>query len=277
MNKALFKILFIIITVMLTSCKELFFPDEIISSEKIPVIQGMIHENSQPEATLNWATGYEETSVTYINDAQVWVTDDAGDLEEMEQISPGKYRGIHPDYKGISGRTYTLHAVIPSGLEYESTPEKINPAVGIDTLYAVPTEKEVYTASLSGDFIYSKQEGLDIKVDLNRTSDTTSYLRFKTDYVTEITYTLNPNSLFPTMVYKWLSSILDNVYSVGFTYTMNGRQILPEHKLGFLRFEYNPALSTDESTAPYTNGWIVSLHGKGLSILQFNCPTIKCR
>ena len=75
--------------VLLSSCKEVFYHDEIVSNEKIPVIQGIIIENKQPEVNLTWATYYEENEVSYISDAIVWITDDAGNIETLQETAPG--------------------------------------------------------------------------------------------------------------------------------------------------------------------------------------------
>ncbi|MBN2482488.1 MAG: DUF4249 domain-containing protein [Bacteroidales bacterium] len=254
------KISFLLIIPLIMSCKEVFYPDEIISNNHIPVIQGIVPEGKPPEVKLSWATYYEENSTSCISDALVWITDDAGNNETLEETTPGIYTDVGGGFTGVRGRTYTLHVETPSGMVYESTPERILAPPELDSMFAVPVVKTVTSLSSLGTLITTEKKGLDLNVSFGVHSDSTRFFRFKTDILTQITYILNPNSMLPTYVYEWKSSVLDKVYSVDYSFASGSRQIVPEHYAGFLEFVYNSYLSDDKSTAPYTDGWVVSMH-----------------
>lgn len=260
----------LLILLSLVACKEVFYADDIVSEEKIPVIQGIILEGQSPEVKLAWATNYEENGIAYINGAIVKITDDQGNEEMLEEAASGFYVPVNSGFKGVSGKTYTLYVELPSGTIFESQPETIMPSAELDSLYAIPVEKKVYELNPSGSLVARDQEGLEIMAALRRNTDSVSYFRFRTDILTEITYTLNPNSLLPTDVYEWKSYILDNVFDVEYTYAVNGAQVVPGHNPGFVEFVYNSFLANDASSAPYTYGWVVSMHVYSISANVYN-------
>lgn len=252
---------------LLSSCKEVYYPDEIISNEKIPVILGSINEGKPPEAQLSWAADYEQNQLTsYIQDALVWITDDAGSYEMMEETARGKYAPVNENFVGIMGRTYTLHVETPEENLYESTPERISSTARLDSLFAVAVDRTRYIRTESGNLFPREEEGLDVMLSLNKESDSTCYFKFKTDVLTEIVYsiviedTLNPDSLMVDTLYEWTSSVLDDFYSVRFTHSGLSGQVIPEHNTGFLEFIYDPWLATAVKSAPLIYGWVVSAH-----------------
>lgn len=261
---------FLLVLLALVACKDVFYADDIISNEKIPVIQGIILEGQSPEVKLTWATNYEENGITYIRDATVRISDDLGNDELLEEIVDGVYVPVNSGFKGVRGRTYTLHVELPSGTIFESEPEKILPPADLDSIYAIPLERTIFEVNSTGSLIERDQKGLEVKTAIHRISDSVCYFRFRTDVLTEITYILNPNSLLPTDVFEWKSSILDNVFDVEYTYPLSAWQVVPEHNPGFLEFVYNPLLNSDASTAPYTHGWIVSMHVYSISANVYN-------
>ncbi len=269
MKRIIYIISVFLIFFHLISCKEVFYPDEIISNEQIPVIQGSIHSEMPPEVKLTWAIPYEEKQISYINGAQVWITDDLGAYEALENTAPGIYTPVNAGFTGVLGRTYTLHVEMPSGKVYESTPERISSKPEIDSLFAVPTKRTVTTLSSIGSSVTTIKEGLEINASLSKDTGATCFYRFETDYVAQTEYTLAPYSFNPIKVYEWNSYILDEVYSVDFSFSSSLQQVLPEHNAGFLEFIYNSFLSDEESTAPYTGTWVVTMHIYSISNLVY--------
>jgi hypothetical protein len=53
---------------------------------------------------------------------------------------------------------------------------------------------------------------------------------------------------------------IDNLYSVRHTYKREQGQVLPGHFTGFLEFDYNSSLESEAQSAPYPDGWVVSMH-----------------
>lgn len=239
------------------SCKEVYYPDEINSPEMIPVIDGMILKDEVPFVKLSWAMRYEDQIPESISGAFVQVADDLGNIVDLEETGAGYYTAVSDDFKGVAGRTYTLQVSLPNGETYGSVPVFLKEGAAVDSLYADPGERIVYTYNAYNEPVSVTQEGLYIMADLSGEADSTLYYRFHTDVVQEITYTQDPGTLAAKTVYVWETFILDKVYSVNRTHLNNNRQWLPEHPVGYLPFEYDPFLETETATAPYTIGWVL--------------------
>jgi hypothetical protein len=255
-----YEIIWILVSVISisTSCREVYYPDDISSPQQILVIQGMICEGTVPAVNLSYAMGYYENLVIPVTDATVIVADDHGNQVELSHQSSGSYKPVTDVFKGIRGNIYTLHIYTSDGNEYESASVKIGEKPIIDSVYANPGLREVYNSNPYGEPISETQEGLYILADLSAETDSTVYYRFNTSLLQEITYTLAPNSFNPIMVYEWQCSVLDNLYSVDKSIQNNNRQIVPRHKIGYLQWFYDPSLNTDASTAPYTYAWVLT-------------------
>lgn len=247
----------LILTLTNWSCKEVYYPDDIESTERIPVIQGTIHENDVPLVQLSWALRYGDWQTEYISGAEVQVMDDQGNSVYLQETSSGNYTAPSGEYKGVPGRIYTLMVRLPDGHEYVSSPAPLLSQPLIDSLYADPDIREVYSYSAYNEPISEFQEGLHIMADLSCIADSTVYYRFNTEVVKEITYDENPRTLAVKVVYVWETSTLDYVYSVNKTVEYNDWQVLREHPVGFLHFDYNIHLETDKKTAPYPVGWVL--------------------
>jgi len=246
-----------------TSCKEIFYP-EIQTDERIPVIQGLIQRDRPPEVSLTWATLYDSSGFSYIDDAIVWISDDMGNAEYLELTAAGTYTPENIHFKGILYRTYILHVEMATGEVYESTPEKILPAPQIDSLYAEPVEKTEYGLNAFEDLIILEKKGLDIKVDLASNSDSTCYYRFKTGLYTQMSYVRYPNDPRPAQVYLWTSTILDKLWSAGFSSSAGAGQILTQHNPGFLEYVYDPS-QAGARTPTLIDGWVISMHVYSIS------------
>ncbi len=259
MNRALTYIWLFFTVAGFLSCKDIFDADDIESVEKIPVILGSVYEGETPAVTLTWASSYLDDKIEYIHDATVEVRDDLGNSTAMVETERGKYVAVDSSFIGLAGRSYVLHVVTPDGREYESSSELISRGPEIDSLYAEVVHRTDYLTGVYGDLIPVDVKGLDIFVSIHRNTDSLCYFRYSANVVTEITYTLAPNSMFPIEVYEWESGALNSIYDVRFSYKSDMVQVVPEHKLGFTEFVYNSSLSSDAQTAPYTYAWIVSL------------------
>jgi len=269
------------------SCKEVYYPKTIESSAKIPVIQGMIMENQLPSVTLSWALGYKDTlqayQQQYINGAQVFISDNLGNSVELSDnyFNPGglkksnyavygNYWPVSNDIMGVVGRTYTLQVKLPDGSEYFSSPVTLVKNPFIDSLYANPVSKTVYTYGSDNEPIGEQQQGLDILADLSGNTDSLLYYRFNTSVVKEMVVIINPNSIGAQTLYMWSSSNLDNSYSVDLTVTQNHRQVLREHPIGFLRYFYDYSQEWPDRSAPYTVGWVLTFNVYSISGTVYN-------
>jgi len=240
------------------SCKEVYYPEDIKSSERIPVIQGMIHNDEVPSVKLSWALRYEDNLTEYISGAEIRVTDDLGNMVTLEETGNGYYTALTSEFTGEPGRIYTLYVRLPDGNEYTSSPELLPGYPVVDSLYADPGTREVLTYSSSNEPLSELQEGLFILADLSEEADSVKYYRFSTKFVKEITYDLYPRTLMTKTVFEWKSGTIGNFYSANQTVEYSGKQVLREHPVGFLQYDYNPLLETDIATAPYPEGWVLT-------------------
>ena len=239
------------------SCKEVYYPDDIESAEQIPVIQGEIHENEVPVVQLTWALRYDDKLTEYISGAEVEVSDDWGNSVNLLETAAGSYTATSTEFMGVVGRTYTLNVRLPDGNEYVSSPAFLSGRSQIDSLYADPDIREVYSYGTSNKPIVEYQRGLYIIADLSCNADSVLYYRFNTRVTREIEYTEDPGTLASKTVYVWKNSTLDNIYSVNQTIEYNNLQVLREHHVGFLHFDYDPHNYTNKQTAPYPTGWVL--------------------
>jgi hypothetical protein len=252
------------------SCREVYYPKEINSAEKIPVIQGIILEGEVPSATLSWALGYKDQIREYITGAHVYVTDDLGNSVDMEETVTGTYRALSYDFRGVQGRIYTLQVELPDGNEYASTPVLLPMNPFIDSIYADPGTRTVYTYNSHNEPVPQDEQGLYIMADLSSYSNNVLYYRFNTKVVKEMVYYVDIGSTASHSIFVWDTYTLDNNYAVDFTVTQNYRQVLREHPIGFLPYVYDVSLETPTSTAPYTVGWVLTFNVYSISIDVYN-------
>lgn len=267
MKAGLFTIGCLLTLALFFSCKEVYYPEEIFADMKIPVILGGIQEDEAPEVQLRWAFVYDQRqTAAFMHGAQVWITDDLGGHEELEESTNGWYIAVNDEFRGVMGRTYTLHVETPEGDLYESTPEQILPVASLDSMYAKAVDRIKYIRAANGNLFTRPEVGLDVFVSLNRISDSTCYFRFRTNVVKEVIYDVldleaaDPDSIIVDTSYAWESYTTGDFYNVRFTYRDKEIQVVPEQNISYLDYIYDPWLATDTLSAPLTYAWIVSSH-----------------
>ena len=102
------------------------------------VIQGKVTTDKKAfEVTIKesaqFAAGADGAEIP-INNAQVKVMDDEGNVEVLTQVSDGTYHS-RDDFQGILGRTYELEVILSDGATYRSSPETIQPVPSPDSAY----------------------------------------------------------------------------------------------------------------------------------------------
>jgi hypothetical protein len=245
---------------IMASCSEVYYPEDVDSTKRIPVIQGIITEGQSPKITLSWARNYASDTFTYISGAGVIVTDDKGTSATLAEVSPGVYMPSYTEIKGVAGNTYTLYVFLPNGNRYESAPQYLKPAPQIDSMYAKSGITEVYSYNSSGEPIVSEQQGINISADLSENVQQGLYYRFKTKVVKLMVYTEDIGSPASHSVFLWETRMVDNSYSVDYSVRSQGRQVLYQHPIGFLRYFYDATLETETKTAPFTEAWVLTLN-----------------
>jgi hypothetical protein len=243
---------------LLLSCREVYYPDDISSGKSIPVIQGQILEDESPTVVLSWALNYNNTVPQYIHGAEVDVADDLGNRASLTEGLPGHYVSATGDLIGKYGRTYTLHVKTAEGVEFVSTPEKIHSKPVLDSLYAITGIRTTYSYNSNNQLVTNKQDGLFILSALSASADSTQFYRFNTDVLKEATYIKNLSTPSATPVFTWVTTKMDDIYTVAYSIETGNRQVLPEHQVGFLWYLYDPHMVTRTTSAPVTIGWVVT-------------------
>jgi hypothetical protein len=126
-----------LLILVLDSCVEPF-NIELTESEATLVVDGEITDQPGPYTirvfrTADLQSQFEKT--VWITDAQVWIFDDLGNQEQLDQTQPGHYSTSPSGIVGQIGRSYFTRIITSDGNTYESVPEKILPVGEIVNLY----------------------------------------------------------------------------------------------------------------------------------------------
>lgn len=244
----------IALTFIFWSCREVFYPDDIESGRDIPVIQGIIEEGAMAEISLYWAVSYD-SSIRYIDDADVTITNDIGEVAQCFQNLRGRYFSY--GMTGEPGRTYTLRVKLSDGREYLSKPQMMMLRPQLDSLYAIPGNSSTYEYGSSGKPFIKQMQGLFVNSDFSTDYPGTLYYRFNTTVVKLSSYTVMLRSPASYSIFLWQTSAVDNSFSVDRSTNINEAQMLLNHQAGFLEYDYDVSLVTPDQTAPFTDAWVV--------------------
>ncbi len=105
---------------LFTGCREVYNPDDLVSGERIPVIQGRIPENGAPVVVLTWAMAYDDKMEEGISNARVSLADNEGNTVQLAETDAGVYTVQGESFPGIAGRSYTLEVELEDGSVFES-------------------------------------------------------------------------------------------------------------------------------------------------------------
>ena len=96
-----------------------------------------------------------------VTDAIVYLTDDAGNTNDLINTGGGIYKTDSIGFKGTVGRTYVLHINTNDGKEYESEPCLMQSVPDIDSIYFEKDQQLINngTQSLDGISIYLDSKG----------------------------------------------------------------------------------------------------------------------
>ena len=105
-----------------------------------------------------------------VSDANVYLTDDAGNTSTLINTGGGIYKTDSIEFKGEVGRTYVLHIGTNDGREYESDPCLMYPVPEIDSVYFEKDQQVINNGTQSLD-------GISIYLD-SKEGDNNQYLRW---------------------------------------------------------------------------------------------------
>ena len=96
-----------------------------------PVIEGIVQEHQHPRVRLTASKGfYEDNEFSALPDANVIISDDAGNEERLELDNSGWY--VAKNMAGVIGRTY--HLTVEYKNEVYTASSKMPPCVKIDSI-----------------------------------------------------------------------------------------------------------------------------------------------
>ncbi len=105
---------------------------------RLLVVNGQITDQPGPyEVKLHYSGTFGQNSdfSQPINNAEVYLEDNEGNLEQMRSIGLGKYMSKADGIQGKIGNQYWLNITLPDGSSYRSLPETLLPVPPIDSLY----------------------------------------------------------------------------------------------------------------------------------------------
>ncbi len=250
--------IFPLVALVLFSCREVYYPDELNSGKAIPIIHGQIAEDESPEVVISRAMDYESSTPDYISGAEVIVSDNRGNSVTLTEITPGHYVDAVREIFGIIGTEYKLLVKMEEGEEYASSIVTMPGRPIMDSLYAEPGTKKSTGYNQYGNPYSVTHEGLHISSSLGANGDSTLFYRFNTTVLKESTCIKDPGTVSATPMFIWERYTLDYIYSVDYTVKDGSRQVRPEHPIGFLRYFYDPTQATPKYSAPVITGWVIT-------------------
>ncbi len=129
-------VLFIIILLFLDSCVERIDFDSSNTTAQL-VIEGQINDEPGPYTIRVNRTRkvLDFGEVKPVSASKVIIFDNLGNSETLTESSPGVYKTKTNGIRGIVGREYVLRVETRDGKVFESSPEKINPAGEVESIY----------------------------------------------------------------------------------------------------------------------------------------------
>jgi len=179
----IYLILITILSVLLNSCVEKYWPDLGDKYEKLLVVDGMITNRPGPYTIrLSYSSQLMYGTSTAVQGCAVIISDNTGYSETLNEIEPGRYITSNPAFQGVVGRQYKLTIHTPAEQTYESGFQELLDHVGIDSVYA----SIEYKSNPDGDHDLA---GYQFYVSSEAAKNDTNYYFWRM----EQTYEFNPN------------------------------------------------------------------------------------
>jgi Domain of unknown function (DUF4249) len=147
------KISILLVLLFTNSCVVKFIP-EINEEKELLVVQGLITDQPEPDTVkLSQSQPFGQVSTAKpMTGCSVNISDDQGNYYSLNEVSPGSYITDPSNFKGIIGRSYTLHIDTYStgSHSYESYPVEMKPVPQLDSLYYEKTVIEPASENFKG-------------------------------------------------------------------------------------------------------------------------------
>jgi hypothetical protein len=191
------KRLFILLipVLLLTTCVEKIGVNLPEATDRL-VVDGLISTKPGPynvrlTKTAKYTTGSDGTNVL-VKGARVRISDDAGNSEDLQEVSQGTYRTQTGGIQGQTGRTYTLFIETAEGKKYQSQPELLKSTPEVENIYY--------------EFVNEApgiEEGFYVYIDTRDPAATEDYYRWNWVHYDRVIYCFNeivPPSTTPTIL-----------------------------------------------------------------------------
>jgi len=216
----------IIISILIPLATACYKPYEVkvATGEKVLVVDGLVTDQADTGVVvLSFARPFNSNESNIpVSGASVYVTDTLGNSFIFREAGEGDYRSAPLEFKGIPGRSYTLHIITPDGDEYESDPQKLLPGTSPDSIYAEFSTQEE-PDELTGQRVTTL--GAAVLADLGSSAGDRAGFRFASKLVRQYSYSLYPRLNFNTNLafdfYCWQTiipnpdiNLTNEIYSV---------------------------------------------------------------
>ena len=129
------------------TCIDPYLP-KLSSYESVLVVDGLLTDENKPDQFLLTRTVQSNDSTPErVSDAVLTITDESGNSTGLLNLGGGIYETDTSEFRGETGRTYTLHIIDKDDNEYISDPCTMLPVPGIDSLYFQKDEEFVNNQS----------------------------------------------------------------------------------------------------------------------------------
>jgi hypothetical protein len=171
--------LIIVMLLWAGSCREPYFPE--VEELRYTLIAEALLTDQEGHSYVILSYYYPGTRDPWlaIQYARVHVKDDHGNMIEFRHERPGRYIPLSPGFKGVTGRSYTLHIDIPNEGVYESEPQEILPPARIDEIHARPVVRQALVEDFSGRPQRTWMQGKDILIGMSHETEDVLKLRME--------------------------------------------------------------------------------------------------
>jgi hypothetical protein len=139
--------------------------------DSLLVVDGLITDaNTSYTVKLSRTFQVQKSTPAMVSDANVFITDNAGNNTNLSSKGNGIYKTDSIDFTGVVGRTYTLHIATKEGDEYVSDPGTMQSVPDIDSIYFTKDQVLVNNGTQT-------QEGISIYLD-SKAGDNNQYYRW---------------------------------------------------------------------------------------------------
>ena len=193
MKKLTQNILLISFLILTGSCITKFTP-RTSEDKELLVVEGLItdqHVTNRIKLSRSLPLGVRNTAVP-VTGCIVTISDDLGNTFNLKETVSGTYNTDSVQFRGSTGRFYTLHINTPSNnLVYESYPMEMKPVPAIDSIYY-----EKLTFQFGSDGVTPSQEGCQVYLNTHDPTNQCKFFRWEYSETWEfhLPYTV-PNSI----------------------------------------------------------------------------------